>query len=94
TCNNASNTAMGIMCGAHHPIQPQDLDASCKPYMADPDSSYGNDLSNVAKLHDLYQAPEALEQGELWEQSSYAYRKIYVNGIGTVVGEKDSKLGS
>ncbi|WPX27210.1 T6SS phospholipase effector Tle1-like catalytic domain-containing protein [Pseudomonas sp. AH2] len=94
TCNNASNTAQGIMCGAHHPIQPQDLDASCKPYMADPDSSYGNDLSNVAKLHDLYHAPIKLEQGELWEQSSYAYRKIYVDGIGTLGGEKDSKLGS
>ncbi|MDY7562591.1 MULTISPECIES: hypothetical protein [unclassified Pseudomonas] len=47
TCNNASNTAMGIMCGAHHPIQPQDLETSCKPYMADADSSYGNDLSKI-----------------------------------------------
>ncbi|MEA9995315.1 DUF2235 domain-containing protein [Pseudomonas sp. RTI1] len=94
TCNNASNTAMGIMCGAHHPIQPQDLETSCKPYMADADSSYGNDLSNVAKLHDLYHAPIKLEKGGFGEPNSYAYRKIYVNGIGTVVGEKDSKLGS
>lgn len=39
TGNNATNTALGLACGAQHPLQKEDLDASCKPYMADPDSS-------------------------------------------------------
>lgn len=45
TGNNATNTALGIACGAHHPVRKEDLDSACKPYMADPDSSYGNDVT-------------------------------------------------
>jgi hypothetical protein len=91
TLNNASNTAAGMMCGAHHPIKPEDLDASCQPYMADPDSSYGNDVSNVAKLSKLYFSSEELQAGE---QGKLAYRKIYIDGIGSLAGEKDSSLGA
>jgi hypothetical protein len=91
TLNNASNTAAGMMCGAHHPIKPEDLDASCQPYMTDPDSSYGNDISNVAKLSELYYAPKALQPGE---QGKLAYRKIYIDGIGSLAGEEDSSLGA
>src|SRR5690606_30433241 len=61
TGNNASNSAMGLLCGAQHPVEPQDVDASCKPYMADPDSSYGNDVTNIKKLMELYLAPPSLE---------------------------------
>ena len=32
TLNNASNSASGLLCGAHHPIRPEDVDASCKLY--------------------------------------------------------------
>ena len=91
TGNNASNTAAGLLCGAQHPVKPADLDASCKPYMSDPDSSYGNDVTNVKKLSDLYHSPEMLE-GE--GQQKLASRKIYIEGIGTQAGEKDSLLGS
>ncbi|WP_297836899.1 DUF2235 domain-containing protein [Pseudomonas sp.] len=90
TGNNASNTELGIACGAHHPIEPEDLDASCKPYMADPNSSYGNDFTNVRKLSDLYFAPDKLQPDD---QGKIAYRKIYVDGIGTIAGEKDSFIG-
>ena len=41
TLNNATNAALGLACGAHHPIAVEDLDSNCKPYMAEPDSSYG-----------------------------------------------------
>jgi hypothetical protein len=85
TLNNASNTAAGMMCGAHHPIKPEDLDASCQPYMTDPDSSYGNDVSNVAKLSELYFASEKLLAGE---QGKLAYRKIYIDGIGSLREKK------
>lgn len=30
TGNNANNAAAGLLCGAHHPIAAQDIDASCK----------------------------------------------------------------
>jgi hypothetical protein len=91
TLNNASNSEMGKLCGAHHPIKPEDLDASCKPYMADPDSSYGNDLSNIAKLRKLYFSSDDLHPGE---RSRLAFKKIYIDGIGSVTGEEDSKTGA
>jgi len=91
TGNNATNTTLGLACGAQHPIQPEDLDASCKPYMADPDSSYGNDVTNVRKLMDLYWVAPALEGSGLQKR---AIRKLYMDGIGTEAGEQDSILGS
>ena len=90
TGNNASNTALGQLCGAHHPVNPQDLDASCKPYMANPDSSYGNEITNINKLFDLYYVPSDLEGDQ---QHKTAYRKFYIEGIGTNAGEKDDPLG-
>ena len=91
TLNNASNSELGKLCGAHHPIKPEDLDASCKPYMADPDSSYGNDISNIKKLSNLYYAPLRLQAGT---DCKLAFRKIYVDGIGSVAGEEDDKMGA
>ncbi len=61
TGNNASNSAMGQLCGAQHPIEAKDLDGSCKPYMRDPESSYGNDVSNIKLLRELYHAPQKVE---------------------------------
>ena len=54
TGNNANNTAAGLLCGAQHPIAPEDIPASCQPYMGDPDSSYGAGATNIKKLADLY----------------------------------------
>ncbi|MBP3998106.1 phospholipase effector Tle1 domain-containing protein [Pseudomonas koreensis] len=87
TGNNANNAAAGLLCGAHHPIAAQDIDASCKPYMSDPDSSYGNDVSNIKKLSELYDAVPVAQGGR-------ASRVVYVEGIGTRSGEKDSTLGA
>jgi hypothetical protein len=91
TGNNASNSALGALCGAHHPVQQDDLDASCKPYMADPDSSYGNDESNVKKLSELYRETLSL-QSDGRHQS--LYMRLYIDGIGTKAGGKDSLVGS
>ncbi|MGE8143958.1 T6SS phospholipase effector Tle1-like catalytic domain-containing protein [Pseudomonas frederiksbergensis] len=90
TGNNANNTAAGLLCGAQHPIAVEDIDASCKPFMADPDSSYGNDTSNVKELSDLYYAPQQAD-GE--GPQKIASRIIYMEGIGTNSGEKDSLMG-
>ncbi|VVM43007.1 hypothetical protein PS624_00380 [Pseudomonas fluorescens] len=46
TGNNANNTAAGLLCGAQHPIAPEDIPASCQPYMGNPDSSYGAGATN------------------------------------------------
>ncbi|UCR85206.1 phospholipase effector Tle1 domain-containing protein [Pseudomonas chlororaphis] len=91
TGNNASNSAMGQICGAQNPIEARDIDGSCKPYMRDPESSYGNDVSNVKRLSDLYFSNRKVEGGEI---QKLAYRSIYIDGIGTQPGEKDSLITS
>ena len=91
TGNNATNTALGLACGAQHPLQKEDLDASCKPYMADPDSSYGNDVTNIRKLMELYLESPNPEGESRQKQLS---RKLYVEGIGTEAGYEDSILGA
>lgn len=91
TCNNATNTALGLACGAQHPIQKEDLDASCKPYMADPNSSYGNDVTNVRKLMELY-VESVKPEGE--GQRKQLSRKLYIDGIGTNSGGEDNLFGS
>lgn len=54
-----------------------------------PSNSYGNAQTNIAKLYELYrdQAAERV-QGE----QSCVSLKVYVEGIGTQAGEKDSDL--
>ncbi|MEB0044686.1 MULTISPECIES: PAAR domain-containing protein [unclassified Pseudomonas] len=90
TLNNANNGALGLLCGASHAIKPEDLDASCKPYMSDPDSSYANDESNVKKLSDLYFSP--IEIQDTGEQQ--LFRRLYIEGIGTSSGQEDSLMGA
>lgn len=91
TGNNATNTALGLACGAQHPIEPEDLGASCKPYMADPASSYGNDVTNIRKLMELY-LENPTPEGD--SQQKQLLRKLYVEGIGTEAGYEDSALGA
>ncbi|MFJ2390590.1 PAAR domain-containing protein [Pseudomonas koreensis] len=91
TLNNANNGLMGLLCGAPHPIKPEDLDAACKPYMSDPDSSYANDESNVKKLNDLYFAPPELQE---ISGQQLMFRTLYIEGIGTSSGQEDSLMGA
>ncbi len=91
TLNNANNSASGLLCGAHHPIRPEDVDASCKPYMADPEGSYGNDVSNVFKLFDLYPESKDVDDGN---SSRLVVRSLYVEGIGTDAGTEDRLLSA
>ncbi|SEE74198.1 T6SS phospholipase effector Tle1-like catalytic domain-containing protein [Pseudomonas migulae] len=91
TLNNAGNSASGLLCGAHHPIRPEDVDASCKPYMADPEGSYGNDVSNVSKLFDLYPSAKDVEgEGSV----RLSLRSLYIDGIGTAGGAEDKLLNA
>ncbi|EQM79088.1 T6SS phospholipase effector Tle1-like catalytic domain-containing protein [Stutzerimonas stutzeri] len=90
TLNNATNAALGLACGAHHPIAAEDLDSNCKPYMAEPDSSYGNDVTNVRKLMSLHIDRTDAEGASSQKHVSL---RVYVEGIGTNSGEEDSLLG-
>lgn len=95
TGNNLSNSEAAADCW--DPLKlasSQALREQCARYGYDgqgnvPGDSYGNAKSNIAKLYELYrdQAAERV-QGE---QSSVCL-KVYVEGIGTQDGEKDSNL--
>lgn len=58
--------------------------------MADPQSSYGNDVTNIVKLHELYEATD-VPLGESLQK--LAQLKVYIEGIGTQSGQPDSTLG-
>ncbi|MDR6606778.1 phospholipase effector Tle1 domain-containing protein [Pseudomonas synxantha] len=90
TGNNPFNVEMGRKCGAHHPVSEDDMDGSCKPYMRDPESSYGGEVTNVKRLHDLYL--ESTTSEEIIRQKR-AFDKVYIDGIGTTAGEQDRFLG-
>lgn len=91
TGNNAANVEDGLRCGAHYPVAAEDLDSSCKPYMSDPESSYGNDVSNIKRLFDLYESLPT--SADIYERRM-VFGKIYIEGIGTQSGQKDSLVGS
>ncbi len=59
--------------------------------MRDPESSYGNDVSNVKRLSDLYYSTQKPEGEGLQKR---AFHSIYIEGIGTQTGEKDSLITS
>ena len=90
TGNNPFNVEMGRKCGAHHPVSAEGMDGSCKPYMQDPDSSYGGEVTNVKRLYDLYREDKNVE---LITTNKLAFDKVYIEGIGTTAGEQDSLVG-
>ncbi|MGF6171646.1 hypothetical protein M2426_005279 [Pseudomonas moraviensis] len=77
TGNNANNSAAGLLCGAQHPIAPEDIPASCMPYMSDPDSSYGAGPTNIKKLYSLYKKTQKAEGDGFLK---YVSSPIYVEG--------------
>ncbi|MCY1515277.1 hypothetical protein D9M68_498570 [compost metagenome] len=70
----------------------EDIRQRCAAYGYDgngntPDNSYGNDVSNVARLYDLY-PDDTLVQ--LPPEAEEAYVPVYIEGIGTRSGLDDS----
>jgi hypothetical protein len=55
--------------------------------MADPEGSYGNDVSNVFKLYELYPTSEVAGSDN---SAKLVLRSLYVDGIGTDAGAEDS----
>lgn len=93
TGNNASNSAAGLQCrAAALQIGEQEAQAiyqRCQAYQLDPDSSYANDVSNIWRLLNLYREDA---KAVSVDDGFNAYLPVYVTGIGTATGEKDTLL--
>lgn len=96
TGNNEANSAAAAGCFAADVGLAADAAEDIRQYCATlgydgqggaPDNSYGNDLSNVARLYALYpdQAEDILPPG-----TEEAYVPVYIEGIGTRSGLGDS----
>jgi len=89
TGNNRVNSQIGADCQAMAEIYKGAHIKECAGRHSDPSSSYSNDLTNIARLADLYKhQPRALNEGI----GLVAYESIYVSGIGTTSRGRDSRL--
>ncbi|MGO4369132.1 T6SS phospholipase effector Tle1-like catalytic domain-containing protein, partial [Pseudomonas sp. PAB10] len=96
TGNNRSNSEMVAECHARDvglEELAEDIRQFCQAHGYDgkggaPDNSYGNDSSNVAKLHDLYNDDS---ERRLSADESKASIRVYLEGIGTSSGAEDSR---
>ncbi len=95
TGNNRSNSEAVAGCHARDvglAELAEDIRQFCQAHGYDgkggaPDNSYGNDSSNVAKLHDLYNDDS---ERRLSADESKASIRVYLEGIGTSSGAEDS----
>ena len=95
TGNNRSNSEMVAGCYARDVnllAEAEDIQRFCQAHGYDglgstPESSYGNDTSNVAKLYDLYSDDS---ERRLAEDETIGFISVYLEGIGTSSGEEGS----
>jgi hypothetical protein len=89
TGNNRINSQIGADCRALAETYHNAHIKECGGRHSDPNSSYSCELTNIALLADLYrQQPAAKNIGG----GLMAYHAIYVSGIGTTSGGRDSIL--
>jgi len=87
TGNNRVNSQIGADCRAMAETYNNAHILECGGRHSDPNSSYSNALTNIALLADLYrQQPIAHNSGN----GLRTYHAIYVSGIGTTSGGRDS----
>lgn len=87
TGNNRINSQIGADCQAMAEIYKGAHIKECGGRHSDPNSSYSNDLTNIAKLADCYcDQPIARNDG----QGLNVYQAIYISGVGTTSGGRDS----
>jgi len=97
TGNNRSNSETVAGCYARDvnlEEEAEDIQQFCRAHGYDgrgnsPDNSYGNDMSNVAKLYALYTDDRSRQ---LAAEDTIGYIPAYLDGIGTSSGEEDSPL--
>lgn len=87
TGNNRYNSQIGMDCQAMAEVNQNRHIAECAGRHVDPDSSYSMELSNIAKLATVYcHRPVAANLGD----GLKAFWPIYVSGVGTLSGGRDS----
>ncbi|BAU74932.1 PAAR domain-containing protein [Metapseudomonas furukawaii] len=96
TGNNRANSEAAAGCYAVNVGMTEDIAEDIRQHCAtygydgqgnSPDNSYGNDLSNIARLYELY--PDNADE-RLSPNAEEAYLKVYLEGIGTTSGQADS----
>lgn len=87
TGNNRINSQIGADCQAMSEIYKGAHIKECGGRHSDPNSSYSNDLTNIAKLADLYRH-QAVARND--GQGLKVYQAIYISGVGTTSGGRDS----
>ncbi|HEX8593462.1 MAG TPA: DUF2235 domain-containing protein [Pseudomonas sp.] len=87
TGNNRVNSQIGADCRAMADVNNRAHIRECKGRHDEPGSSYANDLSNIARLAELYQLqPKARNSGS----GLTVYWPVYIGGVGTISGGRDS----
>lgn len=89
TGNNRVNSQIGADCQAMAEIYNNAHIKECGGRHSDPSSSYSNDLTNIARLAELYRRqPKAMNAGD----GLRVYHAVYVEGVGTTSGGRDSRV--
>lgn len=89
TGNNASNSAIGARCRASHiglgELEAEAIVQRCEAHHLDPDSSYGNDVTNIWRLYELYR-----DEPVPRDSRTPSILRVYVTGAGTTTDKKDT----
>ncbi len=89
TGNNAGNSAIGAQCRASDiglgDVEARAVVQRCEAHHLDPDSSYGNDVSNIWRLYELYRDEPVPK-----DSRTPSILRVYVTGAGTTTGKKDT----
>ena len=89
TGNNRVNSQIGADCQAMTEVNGGMHTKECGGRHSDPGSSYSNSLTNIARLAGLYkQQRKAIMNGD----GAYVYDAVYVSGVGTTSGGRDSRV--
>lgn len=89
TGNNRVNSQIGADCHAMSEVNGGAHTKECGGRHSDPDSSYSNSLTNIARLADLYRRQRKATPGA---NGLYVYGAVYVSGVGTTSGGRDARL--
>jgi hypothetical protein len=89
TGNNRVNSRIGADCQALCELFQQAHTNDCGGRHSNPNSSYSNNLTNIARLVDFYRhQPHAQDSGD----GLRVFKAIYISGVGTKSGGRDSIL--
>ena len=89
TGNNRVNSQIGADCQAMAEVNGGVHTKECGGRHTDPGSSYSNSLTNIARLAGLYARQR---KAIINADGAYVYGAVYVSGVGTTSGGRDSRV--